>query len=202
MKALFREEFDLSDIPQQIAQENPLAFFLRFINFNFNVFAAQYGCSVTLTERRTHEAYDFWKHDLFRLLKDGESIRLDQYKRAGFLCFWLRRRIVVDEIAPIPNADLPPGNAREKLKRYLPDFMQYGNEICAFTLGYHFCLRFAASSSESSELDTIVDAYKLAPTLLKEIAVYLKVKNVSPHALYLMYKLIFRPLPTERILVS
>jgi hypothetical protein len=196
MKALFRDEFDPEDIPQHIAQESPLAFFVRFINFNFNVFAAQYACRVTLSERRTHEAHTMWRHDLLRALQDSESGRIDQYKRAGFLCCWLSRRIVVDEISPVPLDELPSGEQRDRLRRHLSDFMQYGNELCPFLLGYHFCLRFVASSAPDSQLDSVIAAYRLGPSILREIAVYVKAKNVSHHALGLMYKLIFRPLPT------
>ena len=113
--------------------ETPEEFFCRFVQYNFNETAKIFGCNLNIHQRRCNEARDLWRKDLERVLDQvNNADHLDQFKRAGFLAYWLRRQKVTDEILEINHEGAPPDTT---------DFMLYGNEICAFRLGYQFCFQ-------------------------------------------------------------
>lgn len=197
LKALFRDEFSPTALPSEVTAEKPLAFFTDFVNFNFALIAKRFGCEIILHSRRTEEAFDAWHEDLkHKPNRVHESVDLDPYKRAGFLCYWLRRRNVVDEIRP-DGTDVADPKQMQKTEL----FAAYGNELCSFYLGYQFCLRFAFTQNgggaetpliHASVMDAErIQSIKLDGNFQKEIAICLKFKNMSPHALYIIYKSLF-----------
>ncbi len=176
--------------------------FVDAVNYAYNEVAEQYFCRCDMSERRLIEAYDYWQEDANRTLGlgiDKKSKTLDHFKHAAFICFWLRRTNPINELrgqSPVPND-------RRKSAQL---FFQYGNEICALFIGLQLCLfyesgRWDEESSNVSPIGGLTDRLKLVslpPDLLGDFAMILKHKNMSPHAIYLMYKSLFNNTLTAR----
>lgn len=146
--------------------------------------ADRYACEVWLSERRLLEAHNLWEQDLTNMsITDSEEP--DHFKQAGFLAYWLRRRVVVERSA---EAEGKP----EVI--YRDDFLQYANEWCSFLVGFHICLPFEAGRTPTTERLHELRTIRLRPQYLRDIAVLLHHKNVSPHSLYLIYRSLFYPL--------
>lgn len=162
-------------------------FFVNLVEYNFNRFAGQYGCSVTISPLRTLEVFDAWRRDseawLAEMNRHQGTKGLDHFKQAGILAFWLRRRLVIERIHYL-DPEIESG-----LKDPFPiqeRFVEFGNEVASFFLGFHFCFRYEFEQ-RSWDLPTA----HLDDDYVATIATLLKRKNVSPHAMYLIYKSLF-----------
>lgn len=181
LDSLFRDEVEENHWLGQRRDESHEDFFVNFVNYNYNVFARPYSCLVKVHVRRTVEALDIFLDDSARALKKLHmSTELDEFKTAGFLAYWLRRRCVVDaiELAGPRDSAVSPTNLQM-------EFIKYGNEICAFNTGFHFCLRFQAKSEADARKIRVDYAF------IRETAAFMSTKNVSPHSLYLIYRALF-----------
>jgi len=177
---LFRDEIDENHWMGDTSRESSDGFFVKFVNHNYNKFSREYGCAVTIHRRRTIDARDIWLDDCRRALeKLHTSTEIDEFKTAGFLAYWLRRRCVVDNVAPtLRVVGTPPTNTEI-------EFIKYANEICAFDLGFHFCIRFQALDAADAR------RIRLDHAFIRESAAFMSTKNVSPHSLYLIYRALF-----------
>ena len=154
--------------------------FHRTISRAFSEVARRYGCDVQLSADRLNEARLMWiaEADKFRVRGGGPA---DQFKQAGLLAYWLRRRIVIKHKeetgvpSPLPNED----------------FLHYGNEICSFMVGFRICLFFETARKSSSERLAELASIHLDPEFLRDVAVVFYEKNVSPHAVYMIYRSLF-----------
>jgi hypothetical protein len=160
----------------------------------YAVIARMHGCSVTMSANRTQESRIHWTRDTDKIEIDGKTTP-DHFKHAGYLCFWLRRRIVLEKITLLPGA---PSEAHpEKF------FLKYGSELCAFFAGFWLCISFEFSS-ELEQLENIVETlhqYEIPKAFTEDVCKLLRHKEVSPHALYLIYRALFtslRPKEKER----
>jgi hypothetical protein len=72
-------------------------------------------------------------------------------------------------------------------------FLLSPNEICAFLIGFRLCLYFSLKHliDESDHIGHEIQARTLDANLKFDVATLLKHKNVSPHALYLIYRTLF-----------
>ncbi|TIV37024.1 MAG: hypothetical protein E5V91_19820 [Mesorhizobium sp.] len=161
--------------------------FERCIALAAHDIAQQFGCSVSLSKLRTAEARMFWSRDLKRIDFAGRGNRPDAYKRAGFLAYWLRRRIVVNETTPSPGVayDAPGGTARRA------NFVAYASDIVAFMIGFQLSCYYSLGNhlkdaNVSSRIQSSVEY-----TYLMDVSRLMRMNNVSPHALYLIYRSIF-----------
>lgn len=181
------------EMPTLLARGLP-TYFLNFVKFNFDIFASHYKCEITISARRTLEAFDGWNRDTERTLSEMNSHHgsqgLDHYKQAGFLAYWLRRRDVLEEITAMQNPI--PGIARDYISPLQETFIDFGNEIGSFLFGFHYCLRYEYGRRISD-----LRACQLPEDYILAMAVMLKQKNVSPHALYLVYKSLFLDIQTK-----
>jgi hypothetical protein len=159
---------------------------------------AEYGMHVlgiarfypNLSKPRLYEAHGAWMNDLKRVqdreqhLTDG----LDHFKQCGHLAFWLRRMTPVAELQDLDFGDAElPLNARENELRGL--LLGYHNEYLAFDFGYQICKYY-----ETKHLDRPSQRARelaLSPDYYQTVCHFMKYKNVSPHALHLIYKSIF-----------
>ena len=154
--------------------------FCRAMNRAFNKIADQRHCEVLMSKARLKEAHHLWLAEIGKIRTEngGEP---DHFKRAGFLAYWLRRRVVIS----VPHERDRDGGERQK------EFLRYSNEFCSFIVGYWLCLFFEAErrtgTARKEELQKIV----LDRGYLFDSAVLLHHKNVSPHAMYLIYKSLF-----------
>lgn len=177
-------EIGPNDLP--LIQADRDAFVRFFEGFTDEVF---WGARLMarLSKPRLLEAHRSWVDDLVRVqarepeLGDG----LDHFKRSGHLAFWLRRMgpIVeaLDVMGMVSEPERDPLTSDQLAFRDL--LFGYSNEYTAFDLGLQFC-RFYEEDNPRS-LMTIDQNY------FRMICHFLKFKNVSPHALTLIYKSLF-----------
>ena len=141
---------------------------------------------------RLLEAHGAWANDLDRVgrhepqLEDG----LDHLKQCGHLCFWLRR------LSPIVEAhdttrnmgDAEGYSLTDDEKAFRKLLLGYCNEYLAFDYAYQICRYYELGKAGGS-----ARAEALFPPreFYVSICQFMKYKNVSPHALHLIYKSLF-----------
>lgn len=199
------EEFLLYDA-NAINKLKDRNFFRQAIaQFYLNV-AETHGCIVTISDRRISEAYDFWIADLERSLhlgSDEKTVELDHFKHAGFIAFWLRRLVPINDIWFIEDervAAVAGDEAATAPSAGQIRFYRYGNELCALFVGFYLCLAVETlamtgrMTSEDGAVTVVSDAVGVR-TMPKhfnsEYPKLLKHKNVSPHGLYMLYRSLF-----------
>lgn len=146
--------------------------------------ADQYGCEVWLSARRLLDVQKLWEQDLANMIIT-DSDTPDHFKQAGFLAYWLRRRVVIEKSAEAEG---------KSPVIYQDDFLEYSNEWCAFLVGFRICLPFEAARTPGPARMEQLQTLRLKPEYLRDLAVLLHHKNVSPHSLYLIYRSLFYPL--------
>lgn len=157
------------------------------IAIHFSIAARKHGYEVLLSSSRTDESRVYWTRDMSGVKVDGDTPP-DHFKHAGFLCFWLRRRIVLDEIIDTGRAGVSTSS-----KTF---FANYGSELCAFLAGYWLCLGFeySAEMDAAEDIEALLSKLEVSPNYLTEVCKLMRYKEVSPHALYLIYKSLFTKL--------
>lgn len=170
--------------------------FVECLAANYSRLAAQWNCGVLMSARRLGETYDFWREDHTRTLSEGikTSVSLDHFKHASFIGFWLRRMLPINQTLVVSQYQSVPDdrNADENQKF----FFRYGNELCA--LLFQICLFYEASYErdnhkivDRADRLTFLKQCMLPPQVIADFVMILKHKNMSPHALYLLYKSLF-----------
>lgn len=141
---------------------------------------------------RVDEARGAWQNDLHRVRRNephlGEG--LDHFKQCGHLTFWVRRMSPVAEAYDLTKnyADaegLPLSSDENALRELL---FAYCNEYVAFELGYQLCCFYEVNKSGGSAR---ASSLQLSEDYYWTMCHFLKYKNVSPHALFLIYKNLF-----------
>ncbi|MEH2481544.1 hypothetical protein V1282_004901 [Nitrobacteraceae bacterium AZCC 2146] len=145
-----------------------------------------------ISKPRLIEAHGAWVNDLSRVgahepnLEDG----LDHFKRCGHLSFWLRRMgPIVEALDTTKNLG---DSAGYDLSRDEIDFRElllgYCNEYIAFDFSYQICKYY-----EMGKVPPSPRATAIAPSreYFQTMCQFLKYKNVSPHAMHLIFKSLF-----------
>ena len=145
-----------------------------------------------LSKLRLKDAYGSWKNDLARVGDNEKHLTegLDHFKQAGHLAFWLRR------MSPLIEAYEIEGNYQDgqtyDVNGLAIDFRRllfaYGNEYLAFDFAFQIVSFYEHSRSDRTGNGTAV---RLSRDYYETICHFLKFKNVSPHALHLIYKSLF-----------
>jgi hypothetical protein len=154
----------------------------------FEKVAKENKCWVAMSDARLDEARILWMDDVVRMRiapGDTQTASLDEpdhFKQSGHLAYWLRRRIVANAIRESDGGE--PTDAIKK-------FILYGAERCSFYVGYLICLGFATSHLHGRQRQDVLARIELTTEYQYDVAVLLKHKNVSPHALYLIYRSLF-----------
>jgi hypothetical protein len=190
-------------------QDRP--FFLRAIEQFYHNLARTFGCRITVSERRIGEAHDLWQADVARTLAhdtDEDTTELDHFKNAAFIADWLRRRGPINDVEFLEEsrvetthgqgAETAPSSAQIQ-------FYQYGAELCALYVGFYICLAYEVYAMAEREIDTsktrvISDAVGVRAMprhFQSEFPRLLKTKDVSAHALYMIYRSLFDTLEWE-----
>lgn len=156
---------------------------------------APYALEPLFAVSRLRDAHLFWQKDLLRVSKiEYEGMPLDHFKRCGHLCYWLRRSSPIIEAQEI----LSPKD------RHLNDFVKtmlfrYANEFTAFYAGFRICKYFEIKRTDGGTWHTLhLDNLDIDAEYFHTICHFLKEKNVSPHALYLIYLSLFSNLRTAQ----
>lgn len=144
-------------------------------------FAATYGCEVEFSKRRLDEAHYLWLRDVERIDFGDRGNKPDAFKRAGILAYWLRRRLVIADVIPMESVayDTPYGQARRDR------FVMNGAEIIPFLIGYNLSKYFSIALAEPVETRF---RGALDEDFVWDVGRLLRINNVSPHALYLLYR--------------
>jgi hypothetical protein len=155
--------------------------------------ASRWGCGVQLSVRRLGEAFDFWREDRTRTLAEGiaTSVTLDHFKHASFIAFWLRRMLPINQTLVVSayKSVREDTDANDDQKF----FLRYGNELCALLIGFQVCFFYEVGRRRGVQPVHALDLrrYSLPRQTIADFVMILKHKNMSPHALYLMYKSLF-----------
>lgn len=145
-----------------------------------------------LSKLRLKDAHGSWTNDLSRVGENEKHLTegLDHFKQAGHLAFWLRR------MSPLIEAYEMEGNYQDgqtyEVSGLAADFRKllfaYGNEYLAFDFGFQIVSFYEHSRSDRTKEGSSV---RLSRDYYDTVCHFLKFKNVSPHALHLIYKSLF-----------
>lgn len=140
--------------------------------------------NVRLSARRLQDAHSFWLGDEQRILQTemSSSLELDHFKQAAHLAYWLRRSSPIVEIIDNSNSGF------ENIDENREFHYKYANEYSAFMFGYDICRFFEAHRVDSG---VFANDFELDEDYVAVMCQFLKAKNVSPHALFLIYKSLF-----------
>lgn len=144
-----------------------------------------------LSPLRVEEAHGAWQNDLHRVGGNEPNLGggLDHFKQCGHLAFWVRRMSPVIDVSDLTydrEPQTPPLTKDEVDLRNL--LFGYHNEFIAFEFGYQFCLFYELEKPGGSRRAKTIS---LSDEYYKTTCHFLKYKNVSPHALFLIYKSLF-----------
>lgn len=154
----------------------------------YGLYFTEAGLIADIDTTRLYEAFVLWKNDLDRVktFELPDSDELDHLKQSAHLAYWLRR------VSPILSIQYAEENSTEQEIAEQELLFKYGNQYCAYHLGFRICAYFEANRVDSEIYSSDYDLnhdYKVV------VSHFLKTKNVSPHALFLIYKsLFFKPL--------
>ena len=140
------------------------------------------ACSPIVSPSRVSQAHLRWKDDLKRNndMNMPDGTEADHFKRAAFITYWLRR---TQPILGWKPWHVPCGTPAETKGRNI--LFQYGSEATAFLLGFYLAYAFEQKSIPANRKFLLDHGYLL------DVCYVMKVKNVSPHALYLLFKSLF-----------
>lgn len=183
----------------------------------FREIATGVGLSHTLARQRVSDIYHAWRQDMKRAndfnFGDEEDVESDHVKCAAHLTYWIRRYSpVVDLQTSLQAAINPPYSDGQVLSMYSLEGMQfaedeaigtkseeqpadalvighrkrifaYANEYLAFDLGFRL-----ARSYEAKKLGVRDNEFGPDVEFIDTICYIFKFKNISPHAIFLIYK--------------
>jgi hypothetical protein len=180
-------------------------FFIECIAYNYRIISNKFDCDIKISKTRLGEAHSYWREDVARTLRDGidkGTVELDHFKHASFIAFWLRRTIPINEIDKT-SAWFLPISVLKKERR--DTFFRFSNEACALFIGYHICLQYESQMFMQQQDANVVKSiqknitrveyirsFEFPNELFRDFVTILKHKSLSPYALYLMYKAMFR----------
>ncbi|TCP80812.1 hypothetical protein C8J31_11452 [Rhizobium sp. PP-CC-2G-626] len=168
--------------------------FLELIHIDFHRRAEEMKVEFHWNSGRAQDAFFQWRQDLERIqLVEERVAKPDHLKCAAHLIYWLRRSSPVNEFSydTYEGFDLDaPENASIRF------MLLYGREYLAFDLGYR-AAQLYETKVNGRELPPEAFAPRSAlpdvpPNDFLETVVHvLKMKNVSPHAIFLVLKAMF-----------
>lgn len=167
--------------------------FAGLVASHFGDVLGNYLLGASVDQARLQEAFHYWISDLNRVGDreyDGDHANPDHFKHAAHLAYWLRRsKPVIDvfQTEEFPSgADLSAADAYSAEHAFL---RKYSNEYLAFDLGYHLALFYEVNAVNSTKR---VGSYIIRDWEYFETVCYvLNSKNVSPHALNVVYRTVF-----------
>jgi hypothetical protein len=165
----------------------------EFVEF-FQAFAIELMADAAfypvLNKQRILAAHGAWCQDLERINHHEKKLKegLDHFKRAGHLAYWVRRLgPIIDATANYNLQDSfshPPNAEQEEMRAKMFGFW---NEYVAFEMGFQFCKFYEVGQAGATRNASFAPNMDYYDTMCQ----FLKYKNVSPHALFLIYKSLF-----------
>ncbi|WP_298362532.1 hypothetical protein [uncultured Litoreibacter sp.] len=175
-------------------------FFLEVIDQAAKAVASKCGFEIELHPTRIQEAQDLWIEDIQSLTLDkkigGETVRACEYKQSSFLTYWLRRRLVVYSVSPKNPGD----------RDFDTLFKEYPSEYVALSIGLKLAAFHRFASAPNFHGDALAEISDKGDdmlfSLMHDALVLLHHKNVSPHALYLVFKALYTRMPPPSFLTT
>ncbi len=146
-----------------------------------------------LSEYWIYQAHYRWAKDMeHSSKKEYDGRPLDHFKRAGFLCYWLRRCPPMAELMSNPDLTFAQIKFRDPNKI----LTQYGNVFAAFDIGLRICRYWEFARTDinyDSETRQRILKFSIPQRseFIEDICYTLAEKNISPHSLHMLYKSLF-----------
>lgn len=146
-----------------------------------------------MSRQRLVAAHGAWKADIKRIVDHEQHLSegLDHFKRAGHLTYWVRRMSpIIDGHDPSYNLQdsdshqIVPNQVELEMRESMFGFW---NEYVAFELGFQLCKFYELGQRGARRRGEFYPSAEYYRTMCQ----FLRFKNVSPHALYLIYKSLF-----------
>jgi len=176
---------DVEDSDLEALEWHPSVFHTYFQNYAKEVFFLAKLFPV-VSEQRTNDAHAAWCMDIDRVgvnerLQDG----LDHFKRCGHLAYWLRRSSPVVDAEDIAGMLTYAGGSTvtPEEQGFRDLLFEYGNEYLAFDFALQFSLFYERDGASPR-----AHGLNITQDYIRTVCHFLKFKNVSPHALFLIYK--------------
>lgn len=170
--------------------QNNLSVFKDVVCSHLEFLLNPYQLVGDISVARINEAHHYLTRDIARISRnDFNGGRPDHFKQAGHICYWIRRTRPVTDLAVhlySTKTDLSPEDAYADEYRL---FFNYINDYLAFDLGFHLVLFYHLYNKKNP---LKINA-KMFPSwdFIECTSHFLNAKNVSPHAMYLIYKALF-----------
>lgn len=213
-----------ADVLQKLEDEE---FFLGVMDTFYKRVSGAWGCEVQMSARRLGDAYGNWMDDADRTVTHGfrETIaaaispqpkkKLDHFKIASIVAFWLRRSCPINETYPLSqtfnweaardfNIDTD-ASLFEALDAPQKHYLDFGNELTALLAGFQIVLGGEISIYEANlkkkgqrlqpgARQKILQGIQLSDTFLMEYPRLCKTKNLSWHGIFMNYHSLFERL--------
>lgn len=174
--------------------------FEKFVKYQYrDVVFRMEGVAPVLSDYWIAHAHHRWTKDMkYVSVKEYEGRPLDHFKRAGFLCYWLRRCPPLVDLTRNTDTQFAGVSHRDGPKRIL---VQYGNVYAAFDIGLRICRYWEAARNDIEyppEIRKKIKNFSIPhhSEYIADMCYTLAEKNISPHSLNMLYKslfLAFRP---------
>ncbi len=156
--------------------------FIKFVRRQYFFIARKGGLEPFISDPRLSDAWQAFRFDRrhYRNSLQTDSSP-DHFKLSGMLAYWLRRTAPVYDFKSIVVPD-----ANKHLRGLL---QKQGSECLAFELGLSICEFFVRDGG---------DGVKMVPDISADywetVTYFMKFKNLSPHAMGIIYRSLFVPL--------
>lgn len=162
-------------------------YFVEFFSHHAEKFAELHGAAVQFHKSRLTYAFLQATKGLAGLAEDidgqdGAATEPDDFKRCGYICFWLRR--AKPFVTALPVRQFRAGS-KERTAQSL--FCRYHNELFAFDLMFRVCAAYEGAIQGDASIATA----SLDVHYLNDVCVSLTNNSVSPQSMYLVYRSLF-----------
>jgi hypothetical protein len=170
------------------------AWFSNFIKYQYrDVVFRSSPISPIFSDYWISQAFLHYVKDVSRVSNNEYNGKpLDHYKRAGLLCYWLRRCPPIAEFGN--NADFLLSGVKLRSPNTLETI--HGNQWAAFDIGFRICRFFQAfrndtrqNAAERAKIERI--SLQGEAEYLQDLCYILSDKNMSPHAIGIIYRSLF-----------
>jgi hypothetical protein len=188
-----QNEYDCerADLFEQLARED---WFLAFVTWQYRHVVFRNSSLVPeISEYWTRLASKHFAKDVGRVSnKEYDGQPLDHFKRAGFLCFWLRRCPPLYGFSLNPDPIISSVRSRGGHDR---TELFYGNQLASFDIGFRICRYWEAARRASPEARERVLRFQPDKDFIADACYISSNKTVSPHSIGLNYRSLFASLP-------
>lgn len=148
---------------------------------HFGDFCKEAHFKPVFSDSLMHEAWRAFRWDTERLEGNMPS-KPDHFKIGGFAAYWLRRNSPVIALGK-DNTVIKHDKVVMGQQKLLA---KYGRAFLPFHLGYRICHNFESNRADGGGLSLRLDA-----DYIESMCYVMKYKNVSPHAMGMIYRSLF-----------